>query len=99
VCIGHGQGTSRVTDPVKKIVTNPAHGPAASGATNPARMVLPRLPPLFGLYLGEIGSGPSRGPFMTDPNPSRSRRRRTSERCRRSYCRLYIGPARIWRIN
>jgi hypothetical protein len=38
VCIGHGQGTSRVTDPVKKIVTNPAHGPAASGATNPARL-------------------------------------------------------------
>ena len=28
------------------------------------------LPPLFGLYLREIGSGPSRGPFMTDPNPN-----------------------------
>ena len=28
VCIGHGQGTLRVTDPVKKIVTSPAPAPA-----------------------------------------------------------------------
>jgi hypothetical protein len=27
-CIGHGQGTRRLTDPVKKIVTTPAAAPA-----------------------------------------------------------------------
>jgi hypothetical protein len=43
--VRHGQGTSRLTDPVKKIVTGPAPAPAFR-------------------Y-----SGPSRGPFMTDPNP------------------------------
>src|SRR6516225_5741184 len=33
-------------------------------------MILPPFAPTVrSLYLREIGSGPSRGPFMTDPNP------------------------------
>jgi hypothetical protein len=49
VCIGHGQGTGRLTDPLKEMVTAPAEG--APGAAMPRRTVLPRLSPLFGLSI------------------------------------------------